>query len=71
MGRLNCTQQGNYPGFNVGDSHQIKEKTMTLTLGQSAPDFSLPSHTGAKVKLSDYHGKNVVLAFFPLAWTPV
>ena len=44
---------------------------MTLSLGQPAPDFSLPSHTGAKVKLSDYRGKNVVLAFFPLAWTPV
>ncbi len=44
---------------------------MTLSLGQPAPDFSLPSHTGAKVKLSDCRGKNVVLAFFPLAWTPV
>jgi peroxiredoxin len=44
---------------------------MTLAKGQPAPDFSLMSHTGATVKLSDYRGKNVVLAFFPLAWTPV
>ena len=44
---------------------------MALELGQSAPDFSLKSHTDATVKLSDYRGKNVVLAFFPLAWTPV
>ncbi|MBE3039056.1 MAG: redoxin domain-containing protein [Chloroflexi bacterium] len=44
---------------------------MALALGQPAPDFSLTSHTGASVKLSDYRGKNVVLAFFPLAWTPV
>jgi peroxiredoxin len=44
---------------------------MALATGQLAPDFSLKSHTGAAVKLSDYLGKNVVLAFFPLAWTPV
>ena len=44
---------------------------MALKIGQPAPDFSLTSHSGAKVKLSGYLGKNVVLAFFPLAWTPV
>jgi len=44
---------------------------MALTVGQRAPDFALKSHTGKEVHLSDYRGKNVVLAFFPLAWTPV
>jgi hypothetical protein len=44
---------------------------MVLAVGQLAPDFSLPSHTGDTVTLSDYRQKNVVLAFFPLAWTPV
>jgi len=44
---------------------------MALTVGQRAPDFSLKSHTGQEVRLSDYKGKNVVMAFFPLAWTPV
>jgi peroxiredoxin len=44
---------------------------MALAVGQPAPDFSLKSHSGDLVKLSDYRGKNVVLAFFPLAWTPV
>jgi len=48
-----------------------KGEIMALAIGQPAPDFSLTSHTGALVKLSDYRGKNVVLAFFPLAWTPV
>jgi peroxiredoxin len=45
---------------------------MALKVGQPAPDFSLESHLGQKIHLSDYRGKrNVVLAFFPLAWTPV
>ena len=45
---------------------------MALEVGQLAPDFSLDSHLGKKVRLSDYRGqKNVVIAFFPLAWTPV
>ena len=44
---------------------------MPLKVGQPAPDFHLPSHTGAAVNLSHYRGRNVVLAFFPLAWTPI
>ena len=43
-----------------------------LAAGQEAPDFELRSHRGGTVKLSDFHGKrNVVLAFHPLAFTPV
>ena len=44
---------------------------MNLKVGQKAPDFTLPSHLGKDVTLSNLRGKNVVLAFFPLAWTPV
>lgn len=44
---------------------------MKLQVGQKAPDFCLQSHLGKEVRLSDLHGKNVVLAFFPLAWTPI
>jgi peroxiredoxin len=44
---------------------------MLLKVGDLAPDFTLTSHEGATVKLSDFRGKNVVMAFFPLAWTPV
>ena len=44
---------------------------MSVRLGHPAPDFKLPSHLGSDIRLSDYRGKNVVLAFYPLAWTPV
>ena len=45
---------------------------MALEVGQTAPEFCLDSHLGYKVCLSDYaEKKNVVLAFFPLAWTPI
>ncbi len=43
-----------------------------LTVGAIAPDFSLQSHNGRAVRLSDFRGKqNVILAFHPLAFTPV
>ena len=41
-----------------------------LKEGDVAPDFTLTATTGGKVKLSDFRGKsNVVLAFFPAAFT--
>jgi peroxiredoxin len=44
---------------------------MNLQIGQLAPNFTLSSHLDKTVTLSDLRGSNVVLAFFPLAWTPV
>lgn len=44
---------------------------MQLSKGQSAPDFSLFNSEKAKVSLSDYKGKNLVVLFFPLAFTGV
>jgi peroxiredoxin len=45
---------------------------MPLKPGDEAPDFELRSHKGGTVKLSDFRGKRqVVLAFHPLAFTPV
>ena len=41
-------------------------------VGEEAPDFTLKSHLDKEVNLSDYRGKkSVVLAFYPLAFTPV
>ncbi len=44
---------------------------MKLEVGQKAPDFCLPSHLGGEISLNNLRGKNVVIAFFPLAWTPI
>ena len=45
---------------------------MSLKIGEEAPDFELDSHLGHQVRLSSFRGvKNVVVAFHPLAWTPV
>ena len=38
-------------------------------VGSLAPDFTLPSTAGSSVTLSAFRGKNVLLAFFPLAFT--
>lgn len=41
-----------------------------LKVGDPAPDFTLSNTKGEKVKLSDFRGKkNVVLAFYVLAFT--
>ncbi len=49
----------------------MTDSTKTLKVGDQAPDFTLASESG-KLSLSDYRGKkNVVLVFYPLAWTPV
>ncbi|MEE2637774.1 MAG: redoxin domain-containing protein [Acidobacteriota bacterium] len=45
---------------------------MSVTVGDQAPDFELASHRGGQVRLSDFQNKkHVVVAFHPLAFTPV
>lgn len=38
-------------------------------VGSMAPNFTLPNNDGQKVQLSDYHGKWVVLYFYPADFT--
>lgn len=42
----------------------------TLTSGDAAPQFSLPSETGENISLSDFSGKKVLVYFYPKAMTP-
>lgn len=45
---------------------------MAIAVGQEAPDFTLPGRGGESVTLSSYRGeKNVVLVFYPLAFSGV
>ena len=45
---------------------------MAISVGSKAPDFELASHLGGRVRLSSFKDKKYVLvAFHPLAWTPV
>ncbi len=41
-----------------------------LPVGEKAPDFSLPDANGKPFRLSDFQGRIVILAFYPLDWSP-
>jgi len=43
-----------------------------IQVGATAPDFTLKDQDQKEVKLGEFQGKkNVVLAFYPLDWSPV
>jgi len=42
---------------------------MNIKIGQPAPDFTLYDSTKNKITLSDMKGQNVLILFFPLAFT--
>jgi peroxiredoxin len=44
---------------------------MNIQIGQQAPGFTLYNSEKNKVTLSDYKGKNILLLFFPQAFTGV
>lgn len=44
--------------------------TPALEVGQKAPDFELASTKGGKLKLSDLKGKNVLINFYVLDFSP-
>src|SRR5688572_18487274 len=48
------------------------QATAILEIGRTAPDFKLKGPGGQFITLSEYRGsRNVVLAFFPLAFSPI
>lgn len=61
-GRLSLSRKGQHGGAAL--SH--------IEVGEKAPSFKLPTNNQQTVELDQYRGKkNVVLLFYPLAWTPV
>jgi peroxiredoxin len=42
-----------------------------IEAGSKAPDFSLPDQDGNQISLSDFAGQKLVLAFYPLDFSPV
>ncbi len=44
---------------------------MILPTNTPAPDFALYATPDKQVKLSDFRGKKVILAFYPADWSPV
>ena len=57
--------------YNPGQLKPI-DSQLKVSVGDPAPDFTLPSVSGEKISLSQFRGKkNVVISFVPAAWTPV
>jgi mycoredoxin-dependent peroxiredoxin len=44
---------------------------MPIAVGERAPDFTLKDQNQKEVSLKDFRGKNVLLAFYPLDFSPV
>ena len=42
-----------------------------VEVGQEAPDFALVNQDGGETKLSDFRGRNIILAFYPFDFSPV
>lgn len=47
----------------------LSENTV-LNVGDLAPDFTLRTIGLKEVGLAEFRGKNVVVLFYPLDWTP-
>jgi peroxiredoxin len=58
--------------INMTNEHRSENhRSKPLSAGIAAPDFSLLSTPDQTVKLSEFHGRPVVLAFYPADWSPV
>lgn len=42
-----------------------------ISTGEKAPEFSLPDHSGQLVSLSDFAGRRLLIAFYPLDFSPI
>jgi len=49
----------------------VRKKNMALQKGDPAPDFKLYNTDKKEIQLSDFKGKNLIIHFFPMAFTGV
>lgn len=55
---------------SIARAQEAQQLMTKVKVGDPAPDFTLPDQNNKQVKLSDFKGqKNVVLAFYVLAFT--
>ena len=52
-------------------AEQEMKKQTVASPGIEAPKFTLNSTPDQKLSLDDFHGKRVILAFYPADWSPV
>lgn len=55
-------------GFVFLLSEQLPSPAAAVEVGETAPAFELPDHSGKPVALSDFAGSNVVLVFYRGFW---
>ena len=60
-----------WPASLIPQDKGANDPVALLPAGTSAPDFSLESHTGERIALSDLRGTPVILVFYPADWSPV
>ena len=48
----------------------LSPSLLAVEVGEKAPDFELPSTKGGKLKLSSLRGKNVLINFYILDFSP-
>ncbi len=56
--------------YKTAPAMEGKAENHGLPVGTIAPDFSLQDASGHSISLSNYRGQNLVLAFYPLDWSP-
>jgi thioredoxin-dependent peroxiredoxin len=55
---------------NNFERYKIEVGEDGMQVNDKAPGFTLPDQNGKDISLKDFHGKTVVLFFFPKADTP-
>jgi cytochrome oxidase Cu insertion factor (SCO1/SenC/PrrC family) len=56
--------------FAIAFLVSASSSALALEVGDKAPDFELESSKGGKLKLSDLKGKNVLINFYVLDFSP-